>query len=433
MNMKPHIKKKLPGPNTRKWVRFHLKHAAEATYYKKFVWDRKAPAEGPFCTDPDGNVFLDFASHVASSPLGYNHPTLTKIAQKLAAIEPDRYAGTDFISAYGTDPQKAGIPTPSHLHNKLAEITSQFGLTKSFLVNSGAEAVENAMKLCFAARPKAKYMVTFEHDFHGRTLGALSLTSSKKVQTKDMPQLPNIIRLPFKACKGDVCHFEKQDALLPDNIDPKDVAFIIIEPIQGEGGYNFPNPLFLHEVQRTADRYKIPLICDEVQTGMGRTGKWWASEHFGLQPDLITAGKALRVGATIGKAELFPKEPGRIGSTWGEGNAIASAIGCATINIIQKEKLLQNAEALGRFFLQELKKLKPHQAIEDIRGLGLLLAIELKTTAQRDKLQDKLLQKGLLALGCGKACLRLLPPLNVTKREINQALEIIQTCVKTLR
>lgn len=430
---KPNIKTKVPGPNAKKWVKFHLQHASEATYNKKFVWDRKAPAIGPFCTDPDGNIFLDFASHVASSPLGYNHPKLTKLATKLAAINPDRYAGTDFIGAYGKDPKKSSVPTPSHLHQKVMEITKQFGFDKGFFVNSGAEAVENAMKLCFAARPKAKYVVTFEHDFHGRTLGALSLSSSKKIQNQDIPQIPNIIRLPYKSCKGDVCHFEKQEPLLPKNIKPKDVAFIILEPIQGEGGYNFPNPLFLQEVQRTASKYNISLICDEIQTGMGRTGKWWASEHFGLKPDMITVGKALRVGAAIGKEELFPKESGRVGSTWGEGNAIASAIGYATIDIIQKENLLQNATTLGHYFLQELKKLKPHQVIEDIRGLGLLLVIEMKSQAQRDKLLDAMLQKGLLALGCGYTGVRLLPPLNVTKREINLALEIIQTCTKKLR
>lgn len=430
---KPKIKTHVPGPNSKKWVSFHMKHAAEATYNKKFVWDRKEPAIGPFCTDPDGNIFLDFASHVASNPLGYNHPKLTKMAQELAKIDPDRYAGSDFIGAYGKDPKTAKIPTPSHLHHKLMEITKQFGFDKAFFVNSGAEAVENAMKLCFAAHPKAKYIITFEHDFHGRTLGALSLSSSKKVQNQDIPQIPNIIRLPFKACKGGICHFEKQGALLPKNIKPKDVAFIILEPIQGEGGYNFPNPLFLQEVQRTAEKHNIPLICDEIQIGMGRTGKWWASEHFGLKPDIITVGKALRVGAAVGKKEFFPTEPGRLGSTWGEGNAIASAIGYATIDIIQKENLLGNAQNMGFYFLQELKKLKPHKAIDDIRGLGLLLVIEFKTTEQRNKLQELLLQKGLLTLGCGNKSLRLLPPLNVIKREVDLALEIIQTCTKKLR
>lgn len=217
-----------------------MKHAAESTYNKKFVWDRKAPAIGPFCTDPDGNVFLDFASHVASSPLGYNHPKLIKLAQALAAINPDRYAGTDFIGAYGKDPKTSKIPTPSHLHHKVMEITQQFGFDKAFFVNSGAEAVENAMKLCFMARPKAKYIITFEHDFHGRTMGALSLSSSKKVHNQNIPQIPNIIRLPFKSCKGDICHFEKQEPLLPPNIKPKDVAFIMLEPIQGEGDTIFP-------------------------------------------------------------------------------------------------------------------------------------------------------------------------------------------------
>lgn len=451
----PRIKTKIPGPNTKKWVAFHMKHAAESTYFKHFVWDRKTPAGGPFCTDPDGNIFLDFASHVASSPLGYNHPKLIKLALALARIDPDRYAGTDFIGAYGPSPvknpleAKGGIPTPSHLHHKLVEITRQFGFKKSFLVNSGSEAVENAIKLCYAARPDAKYAITFTKDFHGRTLGALSLSSSKKIHNENIPQIAGIIRLPFISyeCREGICRVkppsqnpqESIDALISQKpgkgqIKPEEVAFIMLEPVQGEGGYNFPDPLFLKGVTDTAEKYNIPLICDEVQTGMGRTGKWWISEHYGLKPSLITAGKALRVGAVVGKKELFPTQPGRLGSTWGEGNAIASAMGYATIEIIQKENLLLNAEMKGSYFLAELQKMaKQHASIEEARGLGLLLAVELKTPAQRDALQEKLLSKGLLTLGCGEKTIRLLPPLNVTKREIDLALEIIQTCVKTLR
>lgn len=444
---KPTIKAKIPGPNTKKWVAFHMKHSAETTYHKHFVWDRKSPAIGPYCTDPDGNIFLDFASHVASSPLGYNHPKLIKVARQLGTIEPDRYAGTDFISAYDSDPAKAKIPTASHLHHKIAEITKPFGFQKSFLVNSGAEAVENAIKICFMARPKAKYAICFQKSFHGRTFGALSLSSSKSIHNEGIPQIPNIIRLPYESCKGDICHFYKPSADPKKSISalisnkpkkgqlkPQDIAFIVIEPIQGEGGYNFPNPFFLKEVRETAKKYKIPLIADEIQTGMGRTGTWWASEQLGLAPDLLTSGKGLRVGAVTGKKELFPKVPGRLGSTWGEGNAIASAMGYLTIEIIQKEKLLENTRKQGQYFLGKLKKLKSSfKTIEDVRGMGLLLVLEMNTQKQRDRLAEKCLQNGLLLLGCGEKSLRILPPLNVKKREIDQALNILESCLKNLR
>lgn len=443
---KPKIKTKIPGPKTKKWVNFHMKFAAETTYHKHFVWDRKAPATGPYCTDPDGNIFLDFASHVASNPLGYNHPKLTKVAQKLAAIEPDRYAGTDFISAYGKDPKKMQLPTPSHLHHKIAEITKSLGLSTSFFINSGAEAVENAIKICFMARPKAKHAVVFQKGFHGRTLGALSMSSSKSIHNEGIPQIPNVIRLPYLSCKGDTCHFYKPgndpttsiSALISHKptkaqLKPSDVAYILVEPIQGEGGYNFPNPMWVKEIQETAKKYGIPLICDEIQTGMGRTGTWWASEQIGFQPDLITIGKALRIGAVAGKKELFPQVPGRLGSTWGESNAIASAMGYLTIDIIQKENLLEKVQTLGKYFLDELKTYKKqHKSVEDVRGMGLLLVMEFQTAKQRDKVAENCLKKGLLLIGCGEKSLRFLPPLNVKKREINQALEILETCLKPL-
>ncbi|HLG25679.1 MAG TPA: aspartate aminotransferase family protein [Candidatus Gracilibacteria bacterium] len=434
---KPHVKNRLPGPNAQKWVTFHLKNAAKATYEKHFVWDRAAPATGPFCTDPDGNVFLDFASHVAANPLGYNHPELTALAQKLAKIDPDRYAGTDFIGAFGNDPKSASLPTPSHLHEKILEITSQFGFKKAFFTNSGAEAVENAMKLCYQYRKNFGYGFTFNGAFHGRTLGALSLNRSKKAHRMWYPQIPKIISVPFYS------HYSKQngdtiEAMLDSGtgwIDPSEVAFIIIEPIQGEGGYRIADAKTIQNLASLAKKHDIPLICDEIQSGMGRTGKWWASEHFGIKPDIITAGKALRIGATIGNEKLFPTEEYRIGSTWGEGNAIASAVGYKTIEIIQKENLLKNAEKMGNYFLKELRKIQARfpSLVEDVRGIGLMDAIELRTQEQRNKFQQTALERGIIILGCGEKTIRLLPPLNVTKREIDIGLEIIDGSLKKIK
>jgi 4-aminobutyrate aminotransferase len=434
----PAIRVAPPGPQSRKWIAYHQAAAARATYVEGFVWDRAAPAIGPFCTDPDGNVFLDFASHVGTSLLGYNHPELLAVSDRLRSVDPDRYAGTDFISAYGGDPQHLGIPTPSHLHHKLLEITAPFGFGTAFFSNSGAEAVENAIKICYDARRNCGYGFCFLGAFHGRTLGALSLNRSKRLHRSWYPQIPNIVHLPYCVCDGE-CHCgfwlgpvgsvsRLAHFLDPVHglIDPAEVAYIIIEPIQGEGGYYVPERAFMAEIGRVAREYRIPLIADEVQSGMGRTGRWWASEHFDLQPDIIVAGKALRVGATIGRTELFPREEMRLGSTWGEGNALSSAIGFTTIEVIRRDGLLEHASRMGECLRQELRRLQRRfDCIVDIRGLGLMDAIELDTVERRGRILRACLERGLLLLGCGFKAIRFLPPLDTTQRELDLALEIL--------
>jgi 4-aminobutyrate aminotransferase len=434
----PAIRVAPPGPRSQKWMAYHRAAAARATYMEGFVWDRAAPAVGPFCTDPDGNIFLDFASHVGTSVLGYNHPELLAVSDRLKSIDPDRYAGTDFISAYGEDPQHLEIPTPSHLHHKLLEITGQFNFGTAFFSNSGAEAVENAIKICYDARRNCGYGFCFLGAFHGRTLGALSLNRSKRLHRSWYPQIPNIVHLPYCIC-GDDCrcgfwlgppHWMSQLAHFLDPahglIDPAEVAYIIIEPVQGEGGYHVPSARFMAEVGRVAAQHHIPLIADEIQSGMGRTGRWWASEHFDFQPDIIVAGKALRVGATIGRAELFPKEEMRLGSTWGEGNALSSAIGFTTIQVIQRDGLLENATRMGDRLRQELRGLQSRfDFVLDVRGLGLMNAMELDTAERRRRILHACLEQGLLLLGCGFKAIRFLPPLDVTERELDLALEIL--------
>jgi 4-aminobutyrate aminotransferase len=441
------IKTPPPGPNARRWGEFHRRYAARSTYHEGFIWDRSRPAIGPFCTDVDGNVILDFVSHVGSSALGYNHPALVQIAAKLQSIDPDRYAGCDFIGAWGEDPDKSGVPTPSHLHYKLMELTSQFGFGSAFFTNSGAEAVENAIKICYDHKKNYGYGLCFYGAFHGRTLGALSLNRSKKVQRDWFPQIPNIVDFPYCTCRDHPCRCgwmvcctgkeglrSRLDHYLDPDIglvDPEEVAFIILEPIQGEGGYNIPSLEFMKEVGRLAKRYSIPLICDEVQTGMGRTGKWWAVEHFGIQPDIITVAKPLRVGATLGKKELFPQEEYRISSTWGEGNASSSAIGYTIIETIQRENLLDNAVSLGDYFLGQLRGLQgKYPSILEVRGIGLMDAAEIDSRERRDQIIRNAFKRGLLLLGCGYKVIRFLPPLDVRQREIDMALEILENALK---
>jgi len=437
--------KRVPGPNAQKWAKFHLALAAPATYEPEFVWDRIKPAIGPFCTDVDDNIFLDFVSHVGASPLGYNHPEIISLLFSIRQVDPDRYAGTDFISAYGEHPNDSQVPTPSHLHYKIKEITKQLNMSHAFFSNSGAEAVENAIKICYNKRNNRGYAICFDGAFHGRTLGALSLNRSKTVFRKAYPSIPNTIDFPFCACKKQcTCGWKivgrdgKQKSILQDrfqySLNPKEVAYIIMEPVQGEGGYNIPNKEFIAEVYEQAKKYNIPVIADEVQSGMGRTGKWWAIEHFKQKPDVLTSAKALRIGATIARKDMFPQENARISSTWGEGNLIASAVAHKTIELIQEENLLDNARLKGRYFVHALEQLeKKFPYVQNARGLGLMDAITIDTQKRRNKILKQALKRGLLLAGCGQRSIRFLPPLNVTKRELDLCIDILYQSLRAAR
>ncbi len=439
--------KKIPGKYAKKWTKFHLKYASKSTYVEGIVWDRTKSASGPFFTDVDGNVLIDFASHVASSPLGYNNPEILNMIHHLKKTDPDRYAGCDFITAYGEDPNNSLIPTPSHLHKKLMEITKMFSFGSAFFTNSGAEAVENAIKICYDHKKNNGYGFNFMGAFHGRTLGALSLNRSKAIQRSYYPQIPKIVTLPYCSCipikNEKICNCGwktisrkgKAQNMLEQHIckeigiiKPEEVSYIIIEPIQGEGGYRIPNKDFIQEVFETANKHNIPVIADEIQSGLGRTGKWWACEQLKVKPDIITSAKALRIAATIGKSKYFPKENARVSSTWGEGNAIASAVGYKTIEIIQKRNLLENAKKMGDYILKRLKIIEEkYKIVADTRGIGLMVAIEFENKKIRDKIQQKCLKKGLVLLNCGYKTIRILPPLDIHKREIDIAIDILES------
>jgi len=440
----PHIKK-IPGPKARQWAAFHLKYASKATYEPEFIWDRTRAAIGPFCTDVDGNILMDFVSHVGSSPLGYNNPEIMEMIGNINQADPDRYAGSDFICAYGDSPKHSRVPTPSHLHHKMIEITKQFGFKKAYFSNTGAEAVENAIKLCYDARENNGYGICFQGAFHGRSLGALSFNRSKTVQRKWYPQVPKTIDLHYCSEQhGEHGHvigrhgqpiFPLRELMEGKRgvIDPEEVAFILMEPVQGEGGYRIPNQAFIKDVYKVAHEHNIPIISDEIQAGMGRTGKWWACEHFNVKPDMITAAKALRIGATIGREEYFPVENGRISSTWGEGNFMASAIGHKTIEIIQKHRLLHHVEKMGSYFMTGLHELMHRSAkLTDVRGLGLMCAMEFRELKQRDAFTKQCLKRGLLLIGCGYKSVRFLPPLDINMRECDLALDIMNKALKKI-
>lgn len=443
----PLIKTPLPGPKSKRWSEYHMSHAPEGIYFHDLVWDRSKPAIGPFLTDPDGNIVLDFSSHGAAFPLGYNHPELIEAARRAAEVAPDKY-GSEIVAAWGDNPEEVEIPTPSHLIHKLVSITEPYGLDAVFLSNSGSEAVENAMKLCYQNRRNMGIGFCFERAFHGRTLGAASLTRSRRGQRAWYPHISEIIALPFCHCKDECrCGWKVSTAsykgimsrlaelLDPEigTVDPEQVAYIIIEPVQGEGGYNIPAPGFLQEVAETAKQYQIPLMVDEIQSGLGRTGKWFAFEHFGIEPDVIALGKTLRVGATVARMEMFPKEKGRFGGTWAGGDAISAAVGYRVLEIIERDNLLENASRVGGHLLAGLKDLeKRYNMVKNARGLGLMLALSLEGKQMSNRLMEEAFSRGLLVFTCGFDSIRMIPPLDLTIREADLALEILDQSLAAL-
>ncbi|WP_435194139.1 aminotransferase class III-fold pyridoxal phosphate-dependent enzyme [Natronomonas sp. EA1] len=417
-----------PGPNAQRWIEFHSEHAAPSEYSHEFVWDVTAEADGPFVTDVDGNVLLDFTCHIGAAPLGYNNEKVLSKLREFDLVEPMKIAGQDMYFGAGPDPADAEFPGASHLMDKLTDVSSHYGMDTVFLSNSGAESVENALKICHDYKQSAKYAYAFENSFHGRTVGTLSLTKSKEVYTRHYPQMAGVETVPFCDCPGMTdctCGFFPGDgsrlrnALSPEggHVNPEEVAFAILEPIQGVGGYRFPNEEFMAEVGDVCDTYDIPLVVDEIQSGVGRTGEMWAADHYPIEPDVIASAKGLRVGATVGKKELFPDEKNRLGSTFGGGDLLASMQGALTLEAIEEYDLLANATERGRQARELLRDDAPDH-VEDVRGKGLMLAVEFDTPERRDAVVEAALERGLLTLGCGKKTIRLLPPLDSTEREI---------------
>ncbi|WP_042662782.1 aminotransferase class III-fold pyridoxal phosphate-dependent enzyme [Haloferax sp. ATB1] len=426
----------LPGPNAKQWVEFHHEHAAPSEYSHEFVWDVTAEADGPFVTDVDGNVLLDFTCHIGAAPLGYNNEKVLSKLREFDLVEPMKIAGQDMYFGAGPDPETADFPGASHLMDKLTDVSSHYGMDTVFLSNSGAEAVENAMKITHDHKAPAKYGYAFEGSFHGRTLGTLSLTKSKEVYTRHYPQVAGIETVPFCAdsgCSADTCDCgffagdgsQLRNSLSPEggHVNPDEVAFAILEPIQGVGGYRFPSEEFMAEVGDVCDTYDIPLVVDEIQSGVGRTGEMWAADHYPIEPDVIASAKGLRVGATVSRSDVFPTEKNRLGSTFGGGDLLASMQGALTLDAIEEYDLLDNATERGRQAKELLADDAPDHVV-DIRGKGLMLAVEFDTKQRRDAVVEAALDRGLLTLGCGKKTIRLLPPLDSTEREIEMGVGI---------
>ena len=431
-----------PGPNARRWIEYHHAHAAPSEYSHGFVWDVTADAHGPFVTDVDGNVLLDFTCHIGAAPLGYDNEKVLAKLSEFDLVEPMKIAGQDLYFGAGPTPGESAFPGSSHLMDVLADVSAGYDMDTVFLSNSGAEAVENAMKICYDRRPEAKYAIAFTGSFHGRTLGTLSVTNSNPTFTRHYPEIAGVRTVPFcddRTCSAGTCDCgffaeegsQLRNVLAPEggHVDPEEIAFAIVEPIQGVGGYRFPSEAFVAELADVVETYDVPLVVDEIQSGVGRTGEIWASDHYPIEPDVIAAGKALRVGATVARSDRFPDEKNRLGSTFGAGDVLASMMGVFTFEAIEEHDLLANATERGRQ-AKELVRDAALESVVDVRGKGLMLAVEFDTRERRDAVVQNALARGLLTLGCGRKTIRLLPPLDSTEREIDLGVSLFVDAIE---
>jgi 4-aminobutyrate aminotransferase len=406
------LKTKIPGPKSNFLLKkLEGRNGGWGPPYPLVHDVKSKKSKGAYCQDIDGNVFLDFACQIASNPLGYNHPGLLGVVREYGEMHPVKYAGQDFT-----------VEEHLRLIETLTGISPK-NLNAAFIVNSGAEAVENAIKICMRQRMKTKYSVSVQGAFHGRTLGALSLHHSKFVHRKGYTLLPNL-ELPFNEGAGD-----RLDEYVRKYGADK-LGFVILEHLQGEGGYRIPSSEMVGKLRRSARSHGIPYIADEVQAGVGRTGKWWAFEHYSMvSPDVFSSAKALQVGACVANRKMFPDEPGAISSTWGGGPVIDMALGIKTIEIIKKKKLLNNVNNIGKYLLRQLKDF---DRIKNVRGRGLMIAFDLSSNEMRDNLVVECVKQGLLVLGAGEKTVRIIPPYIIGREEADEGLRVIEESVRTV-
>jgi 4-aminobutyrate aminotransferase len=394
-----------------------------------------ARGEGVAVEDVDGNVFLDCAAGIAVNSTGHSHPEVVN-----AIVEQAK----KFLHMSGTD---FYYESQVRLGEAMNEIAPWSGPKRSFFSNSGTEAIEAAIKLA-RYHTKRNGLIAFLGSFHGRTLGSLSLTSSKAIQRRGFgPPLGGVYHAPFpnpyRRAEGqsedavvDATMEYIEENILVHLVSPDEVAAVILEPIQGEGGYVVPPKSFFERLRALTKKHGMLLIADEVQSGMGRTGKMFAIEHFGVEPDIITVAKGVAsgmpLGVTTSRAEIMAWPPGAHASTFG-GNPVSCAAAMATIKLL-KESLMANAAAVGDHLMERLRHLQTkHPLIGDVRGKGLMIGIELvrdrrtkeRATTERDRLVDECFKRGLLVLGAGRNTLRLCPPLVITKQQADTVASII--------
>ena len=426
----------LPGPKARAAVEADQR-LISPSYTRSYPLVAKR-GRGLRIEDPDGNEFLDFAAGIAVVSTGHCHPEVVAAIQKQAA-ELIHISGTDFYNELLTD-----------LATRLSAVAPMPGPHRFFYGNSGAEAIECALKIA-RYHTGRQQVISFFGAFHGRTMGALSLTGSKPQQKRRFaPLVPGVthVRYPYvyRGCKGDAqeeeafsldCARSIEEKLFKTVLPPEEVAAIFIEPIQGEGGF-VPAPAnFLRELRAICDRHGILLVADEVQSGCGRTGQWWAIEDSGVEPDIVCIAKGIASGMPQGicmtRAEIMDWAPGSHASTFG-GNPVSIAAALATMDILEREGIA-NAARVGEFILERVRGWKQsHASVGDVRGRGLMIGIEIvkdKATREpavelRNRIETLAFERGLIVLGCGETSLRLSPPLIVSKEEATVALDILE-------
>ncbi|MBM4309238.1 MAG: acetyl ornithine aminotransferase family protein [Deltaproteobacteria bacterium] len=438
MDMIPSIVTELPGPEARKVLEKDQKFVSQS-YTRVYPLVVKR-AQGAMVEDVDSNRFLDFTSGIAVCNTGHCHPRIVEAIHRQAE---------QFIHMSGTD---FYYDVQSTLAQKLGEITPGPKEKRVFFGNSGAEAIEAALKLAryHTKRPR---VLAFLGAFHGRTMGALSLTASKVIHERGFsPLVPGITHIPYAYCFRCPYHLQYpkceiacvewiREDLFKRSIPPEEVAAIFVEPIQGEGGYIVPPPEFHQRLYELAKEFGILFVTDEVQTGMGRTGRMMAIEHWGVVPDIIALAKGIAsgmpLGATVSQTEVMDWVPGSHASTFG-GNPISCQAALATIELLE-EGLIKNVAKIGNYILEKLQDLqKQFNLIGEVRGRGLMIGIELikdrvsrkKAIEERNTVIQSCFEKGLLILGCGENVIRLVPPLIINQNEADTALTILEEVLK---
>jgi 4-aminobutyrate aminotransferase len=429
--MVPDIKGPLPGPKAQALLERDARYTSPSyTRVYPLVVER---GSGAVIQDVDGNLFLDFTAGIAVTATGHCHPhvveAITDQAHKLLHM-----SGTDFYYEPQID-----------LAQRLAESGPGLGDNRVFFTNSGAEALEAALKLArwHTGRSRA---IAFFGAFHGRTYGAMSLSGSKLVHRRGFaPLVPDIHHVPYpRGCHGcdspeAGCHCVEQieETLLRRTAPPDEVAAIFVEPIQGEGGYHVPPAGFLPALRELCDRHGILLVADEVQTGMGRTGKLYAVEHWSVVPDIICLAKGIAsgmpLGAIIASREVMNWPSGSHASTFG-GNPVSCRAALATLDLLQHGGYMDNATARGEQLKEGLLRLqRQHTHLGEVRGLGLMVAVDVVAErtpytyapALRDAIVQAAFRRGLLLLGCGESAIRFCPPLCITAEQVETALRIL--------
>lgn len=433
----PTIRTALPGPNAKRILEAD-QELISPSYTRSYPLVAKC-GRGVMIEDVDGNEFLDFAAGIAVTSTGHCHPEVVAAIRKQAG---------ELIHMSGTDFYYENMVT---LAERLTMIAPMKGPHRFYYGNSGAEAIEAALKLA-RYHTKRQWVIAFYGAFHGRTMGALSLTSSKAQQRRRFaPLVPGVVHVPYpnlyRRPEGtDAAEYARktaryiEDVVFRTEVPPEECAAIFVEAFQGEGGYLPAPPEFMQELRAMCDRHGILLVCDEVQSGCGRTGKWWAVQHTGVEPDMITVAKGIASGlplsVLIAKADIMDWAPGSHASTFG-GNPVSIAAALSTLDVLEREGV-KNAEAVGRHIMERIRNWpQQYEIVGDVRGRGLMIGVEIITDKktknaggpERDRITELAFQRGLLLLGAGPNTLRICPPLIVTEEQADVALDLLEECI----